>query len=214
MHRAERPAESGTVAARRRHSVSAHLSTMSVKTVSVFFALLALAANAGTIAIALGRVTGRWQLVRDLAGPSALWIAAGVTGVATLGSLYYSEVVGFPPCELCWYQRIAMYPLPLILGIAAWRRDAGVRRYGVPVAVVGALIAAYHYQLEWFPSQATVCTSEIPCSVAWFREFGFISLPYMALSGFLFAIALMLAATFPRAGDRPPTPAALQKASR
>ena len=65
------------------------------------------------------------------------------------GSLYYSEVAHYTPCALCWYQRIAMYPLVLLLGIAAFRRDIGIRLYAIPLAAIGAVISAYHYLLEW-----------------------------------------------------------------
>ena len=67
------------------------------------------------------------------------------------GSLYFSEVADFMPCTLCWYQRIAMYPLVLLLGIAAFRRDRAIRLYVVPLAVVGAAISIYHYLYRVVP---------------------------------------------------------------
>ena len=73
-----------------------------------------------------------------------------------------------------------MYPLVLILGIAAWRRDIGVRVYVIALATVGAAISTYHYLFEWFPAiDAGTCSVGIPCSAVWFREFGFISLPLL-----------------------------------
>jgi disulfide bond formation protein DsbB len=124
----------------------------------------------------------RWALV-------AAWIPAAL---AMLGSLYFSEIAHYQPCTLCWYQRIAMYPLVLILGIAAWRRDLGVRVYAIPLAAVGAVISAYHYLLEWFPALDTgACTIGIPCTQVWFRQFGFVSLPLLALIAFLLVIAFL-----------------------
>jgi disulfide bond formation protein DsbB len=122
----------------------------------------------------------------------AAWVPAAL---AMLGSLYFSEIAHYQPCTLCWYQRIAMYPLVLILGIAAWRRDLGVRLYAIPLAAVGAVISAYHYLLEWFPALDTgACTIGIPCTQVWFRQFGFISLPLLALIAFLLVISLLLLA--------------------
>jgi disulfide bond formation protein DsbB len=179
---------------------------MSVAVATNFFALLTLAAGAGALGVAVLAAAGRTALLREHVGPRALWLAFLVASVTTLGSLYYSEVAGFPPCELCWYQRIAAYPLPVILGVAAWRGDAGVRRYVWPVLAIGALIAGYHYQLEWFPRQSLVaCSADVPCSVPWFRAFGFVSLPFMALSSFA-AVAALLAVAVPpdaRADDGP-----------
>jgi hypothetical protein len=171
-----------------------------VSTVELFYALLALVANAiviGLIALAVSArrsPAARASLdgLRSSLGSGALLAAFAVAALATVGSLYFSEVAHFEPCRLCWYQRIAMYPLVVILGIAAWRRDPGVRRYAAPVAVIGALIATYHYALEWLPwLDSGACSASTPCTIVWFREFGFISLPYLALSAFLLIVALL-----------------------
>jgi disulfide bond formation protein DsbB len=171
-----------------------------VSTVSFFYALLALVANAAVIGSLALAVTARRSSaarrsldgLRSSVGSSALLAAFVVATLATLGSLYFSEVAHFEPCRLCWYQRIAMYPLVVILGIAALRRDPGVRRYAMPLAVIGALIATYHYALEWLPWLDTgACSATTPCTIVWFRELGFISLPYLALSAFLLILALL-----------------------
>jgi hypothetical protein len=171
-----------------------------VSTVSLFYALLAVVATAVVIgllglAVAARRsstAAGWLDGLRSSLGSSALLAAFVVATLATVGSLYFSEVAHFEPCRLCWYQRIAMYPLVVILGIAAWRRDISVRRYVVPVAVIGGLIATYHYALEWLPwLDSGVCSATTPCTIVWFREFGFISLPYLALSAFLLIVALL-----------------------
>ncbi len=170
---------------------------MGTATWTTFFAILALTANLGVAALAVGRLRGGtgWADVRS----NALWLAWLVAVTATLGSLYYSEVAGFEPCRLCWYQRIAMYPLAVILGIAAWRHDGAVRRYALPLAVVGGAIAGYHYALQRFPDlDAGACTVGIPCSAIWVERFGFVTIPYMALSGFALVAALLLVA--PRKG--------------
>jgi disulfide bond formation protein DsbB len=168
-----------------------------VETVALFYAILAIVANVIVIGVVVLAVAGRADVVREALGGTALVAAFVVATLATLGSLYFSEIAGFEPCLLCWYQRIAMYPLVVMLGIAAWRRDDGVGRYVIPLAAVGALISTYHYALEWLPGlDSGVCSATVPCTVVWFRQFGFISLPYLALSAFTLIITLVwLAAT-------------------
>lgn len=176
---------------------------MSTRTVSTFFALLTVAANVAVLGVVAAAVAARFsKRARDAVTgwraairPALLPVAWLVATVATLGSLYYSEVAHFVPCKLCWYQRIAMYPLAIILGIAAWRGEEAVRRYVLPVVTIGALISIYHYQLERFPSQSSFsCTVEAPCTLVWVWHFHYISIPFMALSAFaLIATVLSLA---------------------
>ena len=177
-----------------------------VSTVALFYSILAVVATVAVIGLLVLALAGRrsttaggWlDAVRSGVGPSALAGAFIVAALAMAGSLYFSEVAHFEPCRLCWYQRIAMYPLVLILGIAAWRRDVRVRRYAVPLAAIGAIIATYHYALEWFPAlDAGVCSAATPCSVVWFRELGFVSLPYLALSAFGLILGLLWLARGP-----------------
>lgn len=129
----------------------------------------------------------------------ALPIATAVATVATAGSLWMSEVAGYVPCVLCWYQRIAMYPLVVVLGVAAWRRDAQVWRTAVPISVIGSAISIWHLVIERNPSLAGPCDPAAPCAVRWVEEFGVLTLPAMALVGFVTVIVLTLAAR-PTAG--------------
>jgi disulfide bond formation protein DsbB len=174
---------------------------VSVRQLSIFFALLTVGANAFVLvalilAVASRRSEGaasalRW--LRDTVGSSSLVLAWIVATVATLGSLYYSEIAHFQPCTLCWYQRIAMYPLAVVLGIAALRSDYAVRRYVLPVVAIGAAISIYHYQLERFPAQESLaCSIDIPCTTVWVWEFHYISIPLMALSAFALIATLLL----------------------
>ena len=136
------------------------------------------------------RALGRFRGAVD---GSSLVLAWVVALVATLGSLYYSEVAHLPPCTLCWYQRIAIYPLAIVLAIAAVRSDFGVRRYVLPVVAIGAAISAYHYQLERFPSQTTLaCSVEVPCTTVWVWQLHYISIPFMAFSAFALIATLLL----------------------
>jgi disulfide bond formation protein DsbB len=166
-----------------------------------FFSLLALTALVGAVALVAIRIIAvrdpggpAAALLADLA-PAALPLAAVVAATSMLGSLVFSEVLGYPPCTLCWYQRIAMYPLAPILGIAAVRRDLGIRPYAWVLAGSGAVISIYHYIIQWVPDlDATACAVDNPCTAVFVREFGFVSIPFMALAGFLAIITLLGAA--------------------
>jgi disulfide bond formation protein DsbB len=165
---------------------------LSVLAMERFFALLTLLAGALAILIFVARVLHIGDDLLELVKPAALWLAWLIAAVAMAGSLYFSEDANFVPCKLCWFQRVAMYPLALLLLIAAIRRDVGIRMYAVPLAVVGAAISTYHYVIEWRPSLSSgTCDLTAPCTVPWFRQFGFISLPLMALCGFAAIIALL-----------------------
>jgi disulfide bond formation protein DsbB len=161
-----------------------------METASTFFALLSLLANAGVVlwvvAVAGRRRTATLRAVlHATVSPIAVPLALVVAATAMGGSLYYSESVGLIPCELCWYQRIAMYPLVALFGVALWRRDSTVWRFASPLVGVGFLIASYHYLIQRFPSlEAGACSVTVPCSSAYFFRFGFISIPYMAMSAF------------------------------
>jgi len=168
---------------------------------SVFFALLSLVCWGGTVATGALWARSRFNpdgeaaaLFADIAR-FALWLAWLVALVTTLGSLYFSQIAHFTPCPLCWYQRIAIYPFAIVLLIAALRRDRGIAWYVVPVATIGALFAAYHTQLQAFPHQhSSFCTLSDPCTVRYVWEFGFVSLPFMALSAFVFVITMTIVA--------------------
>jgi disulfide bond formation protein DsbB len=161
----------------------------------MFSALLATLAALGALVVFIAVFLGaRGDVLLAGIREVAHWLAFSVAAAAMIGSLYFSEVAEFVPCKLCWYQRIAMYSLAVILLVAAVKRDHGVTKYALPLAVIGAGISTYHYLLEWFPSIETdVCSIDVPCTTIWFREFGFATLSFMALSGFLLIIALMVA---------------------
>jgi len=111
--------------------------------------------------------------------------------VATLGSLYYSEVRNFIPCTLCWYQRIAMYPLVFILGIATWRNDAQIRPYALTLSLLGLFWSSYHLLELWVPGLApNVCKGPIPCNIEYMPSF---PIPLQAAIAFLLiSVALFL----------------------
>lgn len=174
---------------------------MTTDTVTLFFALLAVVAqgSAGLLAgLALaGTLVSAAAPVRDavlgVVAPDALRLAAAVAAVCTAGSLYLSEVAHFIPCRLCWYQRAAMYPLVPLLGLAAWRGWRRVHRVALPLAVGGGSISAWHVLVERFPSlEAGACDPSNPCSLIWVERFGYLTIPTMALSGFVLIAVLLL----------------------
>ncbi len=128
------------------------------------------------------------------------WIVATVT---TLGSLYYSEHAGFVPCELCWYQRIVMYPLVIVLGVAALRRDRAVWMTALVFVVIGTPLSLYHWLVERVPAfeESSSCSATTPCSAPWFEKFGFVTLAWMAMSAFLL-IGVLMVCTLVGARDR------------
>ncbi|MCQ6278849.1 disulfide oxidoreductase [Bacillus sp. EB600] len=122
------------------------------------------------------------------------WLAAII---ATLGSLYFSEVLNFIPCTLCWYQRIFMYPLAIILGIAFYRNDQGIFRYTLPLSIIGMIISGYHIALQKIPylQQFEMCKSGVPCSKDYLNWLGFITIPMMAFTAFtIITICLVILA--------------------
>lgn len=123
-----------------------------------------------------------------------LYFAWFVAVIATLGSLYFSEIRLFLPCELCWYQRIAMYPLAIILGIAAYTNDLKITKYVLPLSIIGGMISFYHYLLEKVPGFASVkpCSQGIPCDVQWINWFGFVTIPFLALTAFILITVFLL----------------------
>lgn len=106
--------------------------------------------------------------------------------VATLGSLYFSEVMSFTPCDLCWYQRICMYPLMALFAVALWRRDPNVRYYAAPLSVIGWLFAAYHTleQYAIVPTNPAMCGVGLSCTTLWINWFGFITIPLLSFVAF------------------------------
>lgn len=115
--------------------------------------------------------------------PYTAWIIALL---GTTGSLFFSEVMLLPPCALCWYQRIAMYPLVLILGTGILLRDSRMKIYALPFAIIGLAIAVYHNLLYYgfIPESMTPCSEGVPCNAVQIEWLGFITIPLLGLGAF------------------------------
>ena len=126
-----------------------------------------------------------WSLV------FACWLLASI---AALGSLFFSEVMGHPPCVLCWYQRICMYPLVLILPAGLFPFDTNIVRYALPLSLLGSLIAIFHLLLAagFIPESVKPCLQGIPCTEVQIVWFGFVTIPLLSALSFLLITALLM----------------------
>lgn len=113
---------------------------------------------------------------------------------ATLGSLYFSEVAGIPPCTLCWYQRILMYPLVLIIPVGIIRKDKGLPSYVLPLTVPGMVIAFYQHLLQVgvIPAALAPCSIGVSCATKTWSAFDFVTLPLLSTIGFAIITLLMV----------------------
>jgi disulfide bond formation protein DsbB len=161
--------------------------------------LLGTLASAGVLAL-LALVTirlvrpGSFAALRGAVAGEGAALAGGVAVVATAGSLWFSKGAHFPPCELCWYQRIAMYPLAVVLPLAWWRGEGAVLRpYAIVLATLGLLVSAWHNIIETFPSiDSGTCDPTNPCTLRWVEGLGVWTIPRMAGVAFLLVLAALL----------------------
>lgn len=114
---------------------------------------------------------------------------------ATLGSLFYSEILHYEPCKLCWFQRIFMYPQTILLGIALYKKDKGIIKYALILSIIGGFIALCHYILQTTNISILPCSAigySVACSKVFVLRFGYITIPVMALSAFLLMIISLI----------------------
>ena len=121
----------------------------------------------------------------------AAWL---LVSAATLGSLFFSEIMDLPPCSLCWYQRVFMFPLALVLFMGLFPFDPKVARYALPLSAAGGLVALYHLLLQVgvIPERAAPCTQGVSCSDVDLLLFDFVSIPMLSLFAFGAVTALLI----------------------
>jgi disulfide bond formation protein DsbB len=159
---------------------------------------------------AVAGARGPLQAIRNLLWGYELWAAFLVAAIATGGSLFFSEVAHFVPCELCWYQRICMYPLSILTLFLAYHRDHRAARYLLPLPVVGACVSTYHLLIEnKVITEPTQCLISAPggCATKWVNEFGYITIPTLALTAFVLLIGFLALALAGGDGDAATLPA-------
>ncbi len=129
--------------------------------------------------------------IADWLGSHAVILAFIVSLVAVAGSLFYSEVVGFEPCVLCWWQRVFLYPLPVLFGVAIWKKSNSAFSYAVPMTLFAALIAAYQSYVFLGGISLLSCTAvDGACSKIYVKEFGYITIPIMSLTVSLYILLI------------------------
>jgi disulfide bond formation protein DsbB len=141
-----------------------------------------------------GELRDEYPLLNTI-GRLSPFVALVAACLATAGSLFFSEVLGWIPCTLCWYQRILMYPLSVLLAVGILRRDAGLPQLVLPFSLSGSVVSLYHYLLiktTWFPPPP--CQNGVPCTKDYIDFFGFINIPFLALTAFLIISLMMLIA--------------------
>ncbi|MBI3959594.1 MAG: c-type cytochrome [Chloroflexi bacterium] len=131
-------------------------------------------------------------------GSLALYVALLAAWTAMLGSLYFSEVRGFVPCALCWYQRILMYPLAGLIAFGILRRDWHLPFLVLPFSLLGQAISTYHYLIQKTTifGAPTACAAGVPCTTVWINWLGFITIPFLAMIAFLIITVAMLTAYY------------------
>jgi disulfide bond formation protein DsbB len=159
--------------------------------------------------LALAGVRGPLRAVRHAMWGYELWAGFVVAAIGTGGSLFFSEIAGFVPCDLCWYQRICMYPLSLLLLFAAAHGEHKFARYLLPFPLIGACVSVYHVLVEnQVVSEPTACKiGGAGCAVKWINEFGYVTIPTIALSGFLLLIGFLSLAAAGSGEDAATVPA-------
>jgi disulfide bond formation protein DsbB len=118
---------------------------------------------------------------------SMLFLAWASSLIATMGSLYFSEIMKYEPCVLCWYQRILMYPMVILLGVAYVRKDFQAAFYSTILSGIGLLVSLYHYSIQKVSilTESAPACGRVPCTGEYINLFGFITIPFLALTGFL-----------------------------
>jgi disulfide bond formation protein DsbB len=118
-----------------------------------------------------------------------------IASVSALGSLFFSEIMDFPPCALCWYQRIFMFPMVFILLAGLFPFDKNIVKYTLPLALTGWGFAFYHYLLYsgYIPENLQPCSQGVSCSETYMELFGFLTIPMLSLISFSIIIILLLA---------------------
>lgn len=138
-------------------------------------------------------MVGIFNSTRNWIGKNALYLALIQVLAAILGSLYFSNIAGYPPCVLCWWQRIFMYPLAILLVVSILRKDRKVYQYILPSALIGWTIAIFHNLLYYkiIPDALAPCTTGVSCTTKYIEYFGFVTIPLLSFMAFSVIILLI-----------------------
>jgi disulfide bond formation protein DsbB len=167
-----------------------------VSITNFIFSLLTILSQLIIGLIILGIITSKKNFLNFFSQKAIIFSFVIALG-ATLGSLFYSEIIGFEPCKLCWFQRIFIYPQVILFAIALLKKNENQKLViynGLSLSIIGALISLYHYILQIGVTSSLPCGAtqySISCSERFVMEFGYITLPMMALTAFIFIITLL-----------------------
>lgn len=166
---------------------------MSVETLNFYLSLGTIGLQLGAIALVVLSFTNGFSGVKAMVRTWGLWIAFALSFSASAMTLFYSEVLGFPPCPLCWWQRVFLYPQVVLFALAIWKGERRVIDYSIALSILGLGVALYHHMLQILPSGTLPCPAEgtVSCAQRLIFEFGYITFPFMAVSAFAFLLALM-----------------------
>jgi len=163
--------------------------------VNQILSILTMIAQVLIVLLIISLITKKPLFLRSLT-KRGFALAFIVAVIAMLGSLTYSNIIGYEPCELCWFQRILMYPQVILLGMALIKKDYKMANYSIVLSIIGALIAVYNYLLQIGVAPATTCSAveySVSCSQQFILQYGYITIPMMALSAFVLIISLLQA---------------------
>ena len=162
---------------------------------NMFVALGTIALQGVIVLILLNHFVYKSAYVSDLIARYALHAVFGLSFIAMLMSLFYSEVIGFLPCDLCWFGRIFMYPLVFISGVGLYLRDVRAALYAIPLAIAGVVVSLYHYYIERGGASLYTCSSEaaggVSCARSYLFEFGYVTFSMMSLTLFILFIVIL-----------------------
>lgn len=173
---------------------------LSVETLNYLIALGAVGMQFGAVVlVALFFLRKRFPDLEDIASLArkwGLWIAFLAVSFATVMSLYYSEVLGFAPCGLCWAQRVFIYSQVVLFALALWKRDRAIADYSIALSIIGSVFGFYQHYLQMGGTDILPCPATISlatdCATRILFEFGYVTYPMVAVSLFGFLVALML----------------------
>lgn len=159
--------------------------------------VLTMAGQIVSVVLIICLVSGRGKECVHFFGKQTLTLAFIVALTAMLGSLTYSNVIGYEPCELCWFQRIFMYPQVFLFALALWKKDRRVIDYSLILSTIGGLIALYHYLMQLDIAPSLPCAAigySVSCSQRFVMQFGYITIPLMAFTAFVMIILFVVSA--------------------
>lgn len=169
-----------------------------VETINYLISLGVIAMQVGTVGLLASYLLRdrlpslEWK--RALLDKWGLLVGFVLTFAGSVLTLFYSEILGFPPCPLCWWQRIFLYPQVVLFVLALWKRDRDAAKYSIALSILGLGVSLYHHALQVLPSGSLPCPAEgtVSCAQRFVFEFGYITFPLMSATLFAFLIVLML----------------------